>query len=143
LDNSIFKMKFDIRLLILFLNLSKLYETCKLSGEKCVCFTVPIFTDMKCGEKYSIAKILNFNETEIYDKVPSIMIRLENKIYDRITSSQENVLLKKVTLLTFANCQILKLYMRTRPLVLDSLTDLFLNSNKITYIQKKLILRFA
>ena len=97
-------MKFETELLILFLYLRNFYETCKLSGEICVCLTVPNeFTIMICGEKYSIAKILNFNETEIYEKVPEIRIRVENKIYERITSSYENVLLKSVKILTFAN----------------------------------------
>ena len=92
----------------MLLKANKIYETCELSGEKCLCFTIPGLAFMNCLEKSTNIKTLNLNQILIRENITQLYLYIENKIFYRILPSY-NEFLFKLSSLTIRNNQILKL----------------------------------
>ena len=117
----------------MLLKANKIYETCELSGEKCLCFTIPGLTFMNCLEKYTNIKTLNLNQIGMLENITQLYLYIENKIFDRILPSYNEFLLK-LSSLTIRNNQILNLEANSFQM-LTNLVSLDLSSNSIEEIQ--------
>ena len=117
----------------MLLKANKIYETCELSGEKCLCFTIPGLAFMNCLEKYTNIKTLNLNQIVMRENITQLYLYIENRIFYRILPSYNEVLLK-FSSLTIRNNQILKLEANSFQM-LTNLVSLDLRSNSIEEIQ--------